>query len=261
MVGRLMRRLLMMAAAPVLAAVVSLGWSGTAYAHDVTGIDVNCTEVTVHFSGFPTDGVMVHIAADVAGHGTATGDLLVKGVMTGTVNIAGETSALFGATAAVDVDVTWTFEGPQHVHETANVTCGTATTTTTHATTTTTHPSTTTTTTAPATTTTSVAVGGETTTTVHTGGSTSTTVGTSGTTGTTSTTAVGVSGNETTGGSPGGSAVVAGESVTASGGTSGTSGSSLPFTGSTALPLAAVGATSIAAGALALLRARLARQS
>jgi len=218
-------------------------WTDAASAHEVTSMSATCSTVTVNFSGFPSDGVMVHIAATVEGHGSVSTDTLVKGAMTGTLDISGNTSALFGASAAVDVDVTWTFQGAQHAHETLHVTCGSATTTTTHATTTTTHATTTTvgatTTTAPTTSTTvqtATTLGGSGSTTTTSGGTSAVTVGSS------------------TGGTAGGSVIVAAESAPP-GGTA-TSGGSLPFTGSPTGPLAGLGALMVAAGASVLARNR-----
>src|SRR5438128_1551890 len=95
--------------------------------------------VTVHFTGFPSTGVSVHLVATVEGHASLSKDVVVKDTTSqATLDISSATKNLFGATAAVEVDVTWTLQGPQHVHKTLSVTCGTATTTTTSQQTTTT---------------------------------------------------------------------------------------------------------------------------
>ena len=59
-----------------------------------------------------------------AGRSLQLSDLLASGILT-------------QRSQTVEVDVTWTLQGPQHVHKTLSVTCGTATTTTTKHTTTT----------------------------------------------------------------------------------------------------------------------------
>jgi hypothetical protein len=240
MSGRILKRCLSVGVVPALAFVtVMFGFAGPASAHHVAGIEANCDHVTVNFTDFPEPGVTVHIAATVEGHAALTSDVLVHGAMSSSINISSATSALAGATADVDVDVTWTFEGPQHVHDTLSVTCGTATTTTTHpATTTTTMPATTTTTAAPGTTTTSTTVAG--------GGATTTST----------TVSLGVSGNETTTTAVAvlGASVSAGGAITPTA-ASGSSGS-LPFTGADTLPLLGAGLASIGAGGAAIFRTR-----
>jgi len=275
-------------ATPVVALAVSLvAWSTAASAHSVTGIEANCSQVTVHFEDFPDAGVMVHIAATVAGQPTIATDVLVKNAMSATLDISAATSALFGASADVDLDVTWTFDGPQHVHDKVYVTCGSPTTTTTvggqgttsttvggQGTTTTTLPGGTTTTIGQGTTSTTVGGQGTTTTTLPGGttttigqGTTSTTVGGQGTTtttvggGTTTTTVGGQSATTTTvpgntetnnevesNGSPN-SASVLGESTTAGTG-------SLPFTGSATPTLAGTGLGLLTVGATLLVAKR-----
>src|SRR5690242_20713492 len=227
--SRALRRALALATIPILALFTAvLGFSSVASAHDVSGISANCNEVTVQFVDFPPEGVSVHIAATVEGHPTLSSDVLVKNNMTASLDIASATSALAGATAAVNVDVTWTFQGAQHVHETLDVTCGThhcgcTTTTTAHATTTTTaHHATTTTT-----------VGGVTATTESTTTSTSPNGG--GSTNTTSTSVGGESVTGSNGSGSGGNGVVLGANASDNTGgikpTANRSGS-LPFTGS-----------------------------
>src|SRR4051812_15724911 len=113
------RRFLSIVAAVAAAVAVSLlGMGSTAYAHTVRDIEVTCTSVTVQFTGFPDEGVMVHITATVEGHAALATDALIKSRDSASVDISSATSALFGATAAVDVDVTWTFNGAQHAHQT-----------------------------------------------------------------------------------------------------------------------------------------------
>jgi hypothetical protein len=222
----------------VIAAGVLVAFGGPAFGHEVTGIDVNCTDVTVHWSGFPDAGVNVHIVAEVEGIGSTNTDVVVDHNSSEThLSIAALTSQLNGASGTVNVDVTWTFEGPQHVEDTAHVTCGTPPTTTTTVqvggSTTIAPPTTTTTVSAPTSTTS---------TTVNVGASTSTTTSTVGVSGqqTTSTTAISVSPAQVTNG---------GGTVSATGATSG----SLPFTGSNpwlivlGLGLCAGGATMVAA--------------
>jgi hypothetical protein len=218
---RAARRMLVVVAAPLIAIAIGLfGFGGTASAHEVTSITADCDRVTVHFSGFPEAGVMVHIAAVVSGHAAITSDVLVTSATSEAhVDISAATATLFGATASVDVDVTWTLEGPQHVHETLTVTCGSSTTTT-QATTTSSGP------------TTSTTVGGVT--------STSTPIGTT-TTAPTSITVAGV-----TMSTAARNAVVSGSTTIPSSGLPRTGASTTPLLG-VALALAVVGATAIGA--------------
>ena len=117
--------------APLLVIAVSVfALGGVASAHVVTSINADCYRVTAHFRDFPDTGVVVHIAADVNWQTTIGADVLVSSATTeASVDITAATASLFGATGRVDVDVTWTYLGPQHVHETLNVTCGSPTTT------------------------------------------------------------------------------------------------------------------------------------
>jgi hypothetical protein len=263
MLGRSLRRLLVLAAAPVIAALGTLGWAGPAYAHTVNSINVNCETVTVDFSGFPAEGVTVHIGATVEGHGSVGTDVLVKGSMTGTLDISGETSTLFGAPAKVDVDVTWNFQGAQHLSDSGTVTCGTATTTiapttTTAAPTTTLAPTTTvapttTTTVAPTTTVSPTTTAAPTTTFVAVGGNTH-----SNTSGGASATVGATPGSVAVEGASAGMTPSGAVSATGTQSTSG-SGGPLPFTGSAAMPLLAFGLASIGAGTAAILRTRLRR--
>jgi len=151
-------------AAPLLGIAISVfALGGIASAHVVTSITADCYGVTVHFSDFPVSGVMVHIAADVNGQTTISSDVLVTNTTSQAhLDISAATTTLFGTAAHIDVDVTWTYLGPQHVHDTLTATCGTSTTTNQASTTTTTVPAPTTTqapaTTAVATTTSAVPV-------------------------------------------------------------------------------------------------------
>ena len=128
---RLLGRGFALLAVSVVAIAIALVPMTTASAHEVSDITASCDTVKVFFSGFPAAGVTVHIAASVEGHGTLGEDVFVDNTTTEKqLDISSATGALEGTTANVDVDVTWTFEGPQHVHRTFPMTCGTATTTT-----------------------------------------------------------------------------------------------------------------------------------
>ena len=154
------RHLLMVVATPLLAIAISVfALGGVASAHVVTSITADCYLVTVHFSNFPEAGVMVHIAADVNGQAVSSDVLVTNTTSEAPLDISAATAALGDTPAHINVDVTWTYLGPQHMHKTLTATCGT--TTTTFATTPTQAIATTTipappTTTAPATTTTTV---------------------------------------------------------------------------------------------------------
>jgi LPXTG-motif cell wall-anchored protein len=120
-------------------------FSGPASAHQVTSIDVDCYLMTAHFSDFPDDGVVVHMAATVNGQAPVGRDVLVTSETTeATLDISDATSGLYGP-LTIAADITWRYEGPQHVHETITVTCAQPTTTTTTPPTTTAAPTTTTT--------------------------------------------------------------------------------------------------------------------
>jgi len=254
------RRLLAATAVPLLALfVVAFGWSGVASAHFVSGIDVNCDHVTVNFAQFPSEGVTVHIAATVEGQGTLATDVLVQGDMSAQLNISSATSALAGASANLEVDATWTFEGPQHVHEAFSVTCGSSTSTTVHQ-----CGCGSTTTTVGVTSTTAEETTG---TTVGTGGTTTPTATEGHPSGPTSTTQVSVLGSETgsqpgtpNGGAPGGAA--ASESsgtgpISPTGATNANNGSgTLPLTGGAPVPLLGMGLASLGAGLAAVIRSR-----
>src|SRR4051812_30739837 len=112
----LIRRAISAAAAVFGLCVVMAGFAGPASAHEVSDITANCNTVRVSFTGFPQSGVTVHIAATVQGHGAVSTDVFVNDKTTaGSLDISSVTDDMFGATAKVDVDVTWTFDGPQHV--------------------------------------------------------------------------------------------------------------------------------------------------
>lgn len=250
MQSRALRRALALATVPILALLTAvLGFTTAASAHDVSGVTANCSDVTVHFVDFPQEGVVVHVAATVEGHSTVSSDVLVKGDMATTLSIASATSSLAGATAAVNVDITWTFQGTQHVQETLHVTCGEThhcgctTTTTAHATTTTTaHKATTTTTTQKATTTTT-AVAGVTDTTEPTTGSKNTT--------TTSVEAESLTGTDGPSSGNNGAAEANGGIAPAA-----SHSGSLPFTGTATVPLLILGLVAIGAGGAMVIRAR-----
>jgi LPXTG-motif cell wall-anchored protein len=120
---------------------------GPASAHEVTSIAVDCYVMTAHFSDFPANGVAVHMAATVNGQSPVARDVLVtSGTTEATLDISGATEGLYGP-LTIAADITWRYDGPQHVHEAITVTCASTTTTTqsTTTTTTTTAPTTTTT--------------------------------------------------------------------------------------------------------------------
>jgi hypothetical protein len=254
------RRLLAATAVPLLSLfVVAFGWSGVASAHFVSGIDVNCDDVTLNFAQFPSEGVTVHIAATVEGQGALATDVLVQGDMSAQLNISSATSALAGASANLDVDATWNFEGPQHVHEAFSVTCGSSTSTTVNQC----GCGSTTTTVVGVTSTTAETTG----TTVGTGGTTTPTATEGHPTGPTSTTQVSVLGSETSsppgtpnGGTAGGAAAseTAGTGpISPTGATNANNGSgTLPLTGGPPLPLLSIGLASVGAGLAALIRSR-----
>ena len=134
------RRGVIVTVACMLSAVGLAIAASPASAHDVTGIDVSCQNVTVYFTHFPDPGVSVTIAVQVGSAPTIT---QVDNVNASTpqelVDITAATSQLFGATAPVTVDVSWTYNGYHDVHQVLSVTCGNTTTsgsTTTSATTT-----------------------------------------------------------------------------------------------------------------------------
>ena len=265
---RAWKRALTVVAVPTLAFLVGMfAWTGTASAHNVSNIDADCTHVTVHFNNFPDAGVMVHIVAAVEGHAAISTDVLVKNDMSADVNISAATGLLFGASADVDVDVTWTLNGAQHEHEKLTVTCGSSTTTTKQATTTTVAGGGTTTTTSGSGGTTTTVASGGTTTTVASGGTTSTTVAGSGGGSTTTTVAGSVDVDDNTTG--GGDTDVSGDGTVSAGGTgttdngvavlgeTATAGSStLPRTGSTTGPLLAFAAIAIVCGLGGVIGAR-----
>ena len=128
--ARVVRHMVAVIGAPLLVIAINLfALGGVASAHVVSSINADCYFVTVHFSDFPEAGVMVHIAVEV--NGTMLGsDVLVRSASSeSSVDISAATAALVATPAHVDVDVTWSFLGPQHVHESVTLTCGTTTTT------------------------------------------------------------------------------------------------------------------------------------
>jgi len=123
---------LIVVAAPLLVIAISVcALGGIASAHVVTSITADCYQVTVHFADFPDSGVMVHIAADVNGQTISSDVLVTSATSEADVDISAATAALFDTPAHIDVDVTWTYLGPQHAYEALSLTCGTPTTTTT----------------------------------------------------------------------------------------------------------------------------------
>ena len=143
-------RIFRIVAAPATVVAVTLfALGGVASAHVVTSINADCYQVTVRFNDFPEAGVQVHIAAGVNGQ-TISSDALVTGAISEAhLDISAVTATLGGTPANIDVDVTWSYLGPQHAHQTLNLTCGASPTT---SSTTTTAQAPTTTTQAPATT-------------------------------------------------------------------------------------------------------------
>ena len=236
------RRILAVVGVPLLVIVISLyALGGIASAHVVTSITADCYQVTVHFSDFPDNGVVVHIAADVNGQTVGSDVLVTSATSEATVDISTATAALVDTPAHIDVDVTWTFWGPQHVHETLTATCGSPTTTTPATTPTTQGSATTTTTTAAAPTPTTEA------TTTTTGPQTTTSTEVHGATTIATTTVPATTTTETV--SPQGAIAPPTTTVPVGPGT-------LPRTGSnTAFPLM-FGLSSLVAGALLLLRRR-----
>ena len=124
------RQILMIVAAPVLGIAISLSaLGGVASAHVVTSITADCYQVTVHFNDFPESGVAVHIAADVNGQVISTDVQVTSATTAAQLDISAATAKLADTPANIDVDVTWTYLGPQHAHESLTLTCGTSTTT------------------------------------------------------------------------------------------------------------------------------------
>jgi hypothetical protein len=126
------RRRLVVAAAMSGLMLAGIGvLASAASAHDVTGVTATCSTVTVHFVDFPVAGVPVHINVQVGVEPAIVDDVTVNSTTTDvSIDISAATAGLGGVATPVDVDVTWTNYGPQHVHETTSVTCGSATTTT-----------------------------------------------------------------------------------------------------------------------------------
>jgi len=259
MTRRGLLRLLGVTASSLLMLVAgAFAWTAAASAHVVTGIEGDCTHVTVSFADFPNSGVTVHIAVTVEGHAPLTTDVLVKkhsGPVT--LDITSATSDLFGATANVDVDVTWSFLGPQHVEQTLHVTCGETTSSASSSST------------ASSTSTTAAPVSSSTDTSATT--SSTTAPGSSSTTDTVETSTSMISGagggssSSTTVAPPGPASTaairVAGESASLPGTTvaaaaTGAGRGTLPFTGLATVPLVVLGVAALTAGAAALSAAR-----
>ena len=122
--------------------------ASVASAHDVTGVEVDCSKATVHFDDFPTQAVVVHIVVHVAFVSTSMDFNVDVNVHEAVVPLTGVTFNMKGHTSLVLVDATWTNYGDQHVHAETHITCGTkpppTTTSTTMKPTTTTKSSTTT---------------------------------------------------------------------------------------------------------------------
>jgi LPXTG-motif cell wall-anchored protein len=234
---RVVTRILALMAVPFLVVAINvLAFGGVASAHVVTSINADCYLVTVHFSDFPEAGVMVHIAVDVNGQSIGSDVVVTSSTSETHVDISPVTAALFAAPAHIDVDVTWTFLGPQHVHQTLTLTCGSTTTTS----------STTTTTAAPAPTTTVISPP------ATTAASTSTTVAET----TTSTEVKGVTTIVTTTTSPATTTTntVRVKGVSASIPTAQPGAATLPRTGSSPTFPAVFGLSAVLAGALLVLR-------
>jgi LPXTG-motif cell wall-anchored protein len=127
----------MIVAAPLLGIGISLSaLGGVASAHVVTSITADCYQVTVHFYDFPDSGVSVHIAADVNGQPLSTDALVTSATTAAQLDISAATAKLADTPANIEVDVTWSYLGPQHAHESLKLTCGTSTTTSSSTTTT-----------------------------------------------------------------------------------------------------------------------------
>jgi hypothetical protein len=107
--------------------------ASVASAHDVTGVEVDCSAAKVHFADFPTQGVSVHILVQVAYVWVVKDAIVDKNTSEVSVDITWATARLTGQTSGVNVDVTWTLYGDQHVHESTSVKCGIPATTTTSA--------------------------------------------------------------------------------------------------------------------------------
>jgi len=197
-------------------------------AHSVTGATATCDRVSINWSDFPPKGVPVHVTVEVAGFGSTSQDVVIDSTTASTtIDISAITNAMHGEAAAVGVDATWTLDGTHHAHEATNVTCGEAPAASTP------------TTAAPSTDSTTPTSSG-------------TVVGgvTSESSGPTTPTAPRANGNAGTAAVASISAEAPATSVADSG--SGAAreynGSSLPFTGSTSLPLALIGLGLVASG-------------
>lgn len=120
--GRARRSLVAVVGGLVVVAAALVGMSVPASAHDAS-IFVDCQEVFVGFTGFPAEAIPVHIAVEVVGVGSKSSDVMVDQHTTEKkVDISDLTASVQGP-IVVNVDVTWTFEGPQQRQKTANLVC------------------------------------------------------------------------------------------------------------------------------------------
>jgi hypothetical protein len=235
------RRAFVVLAAPAIGLGMVAVLAGPAQANHVVSISADCYSVVVQFTDFPDSGVPVHISATIAGVGTVSEDTVIDSTTTqATLNISSLTADLAGATANVDVDVTWSYGGSHESQQSIALMCGTATTTST----------------AQATTTSSTAE------------STSTSVeGTS----VSSSSSTSVPETVTTGGGPATTTLnstvgphtsstpssrVEAETVSSTAVAVAAASSSLPFTGGSAMPLLFFGICALAAGAALVLGQR-----
>jgi LPXTG-motif cell wall-anchored protein len=216
----------------VIAGTVALAMP--AFANHVGDMTADCKEVVVTFVDFPSGPTPVHIAIQVGSVGSTSADVSVSdNTPPKHVNIMSLTNQLHGQSANVVVDVTWHLDTDHHEHGSFPVTCGTHTTSSTGSS------STSAPTSAPPT---SVPV------TVTTGGGPVTTA-----TSTSVPTSVSVAGESTSTSlmvSPETAALPPGASAVSAG------GESLPFTGSSSLPLLLIGIALLIGGAAAVLAPR-----
>jgi hypothetical protein len=225
----------------VVVAASLVAMSVPASGHDAS-IFVDCHEVFVGFTGFPADAIPVHIAVQVGDVGSKSADVMVDQHTTEKkVDISDLTASVHGA-ITVDVDVTWTFEGPQERQKTANLECNESGSTST----------------VENASSTSIGGGGETSSSVEAASSTSTpeTTGGGGVSTSTSVSAASSTSSVTEAGSTSSTAAGFANVSAAS-----TGGSSLPFTGGSAMPLLVLGLALMAAGAAFVIAPRRRRAS
>ena len=123
-------RLLRFISIPLLVCAISLfAFAGIASAHVITSMTADCYQVTVRFSDFPTSGVIVHIAADVNGQPISTDVHVTNATTEAHLDISAATATLVDTPAHIKVDVTWTYLGPQHAHQSLTLVCGSPTST------------------------------------------------------------------------------------------------------------------------------------